>query len=159
MRLLTLCFTLFQTLRRPAGQGVAGYYEIRARSRTSRRGLDFKPSTVKAFNTEGMDIMKIEPGSRTRPILQDSAQRPTSNGDAKDAVGTVQERNDTDGQRSTVILSSMSALRASSGADIDTAKVESIKAALRDGSYTIDSGRIADGMLSTARDLLQTRKG
>jgi len=103
--------------------------------------------------------MKIEPGSRTRPILQDSAQRLTSNGDAKDAVGTVQERNDTDGQRSTVILSSMSALRASSGADIDTAKVESIKAALRDGSYTIDSGRIADSMLSTARDLLQTRKG
>lgn len=52
----------------------------------------------------------------------------------------------------------MSALRASSISDIDTAKVESIKAALRDGSYTIDSGRIADGMLSTARDLLQTRK-
>lgn len=103
--------------------------------------------------------MKIEPGSRTRPILQDSTQRTTSNGDAKDAVGTVQEHNDTDGQRSTVILSSMSTLRASSGSDIDTAKVESIKAALRDGSYTIDSGRIADGMLSTARDLLQSRKG
>lgn len=102
--------------------------------------------------------MKIEPGSRTSAILQDSPQRPASHGDAKDAAGAVQEGNDTDGQRSTVILSSMSAVRASSGSDIDTAKVESIKAALRDGSYKIDSGRIADGMLSTARDLLQTRK-
>ncbi len=102
--------------------------------------------------------MKIEPGSRTSAIRQGDAQRRTSNGDAKDAVDTVAARNDTDGQRATVILSSMSALRASSISDIDTAKVESIKAALRDGSYTIDSGRIADGMLSTARDLLQTRK-
>ena len=48
-------------------------------------------------------------------------------------------------------------LRASNASDIDTAKVESIKAAIRDGSLKIDSGKIADGMLSTARDLLQTR--
>jgi negative regulator of flagellin synthesis FlgM len=33
--------------------------------------------------------------------------------------------------------------------------VESIKQALRDGTYKIDSGKIADGMLDTARELLQ----
>jgi negative regulator of flagellin synthesis FlgM len=32
-----------------------------------------------------------------------------------------------------------------------------MKAALRDGSYSIDSGKIADGLLGNARDLLQTK--
>ncbi|MDR5740248.1 flagellar biosynthesis anti-sigma factor FlgM [Caballeronia sp. LZ016] len=30
-----------------------------------------------------------------------------------------------------------------------------MRAALRDGSYSIDSGSIADGMLGTARELMQ----
>ena len=48
-----------------------------------------------------------------------------------------------------------SALRASTATDIDIDKVASIKAALRDGSYNIDSSNIADGMLGMARDLLR----
>ncbi|WP_248323688.1 flagellar biosynthesis anti-sigma factor FlgM [Caballeronia sp. Sq4a] len=55
---------------------------------------------------------------------------------------------------STISLSSTAAL-ASHSSDIDTAKVEAIKAALKDGSYKIDSAAIADGMLGTARDLLR----
>jgi len=47
-------------------------------------------------------------------------------------------------------------LRTSGSSDIDTAKVASIKAALNDGSYKVDSGKIADGMLSSARELIQT---
>jgi len=47
------------------------------------------------------------------------------------------------------------ALRESSATDIDIDKVASIKAALRDGSYSIDSSNIADGMLGVARDLLR----
>jgi negative regulator of flagellin synthesis FlgM len=50
----------------------------------------------------------------------------------------------------------MSALRSFSDPDIDTAKVESIKAELRQGTYKIDSGKIADGALNAARELLQT---
>ncbi|KAK42335.1 flagellar biosynthesis anti-sigma factor FlgM [Caballeronia jiangsuensis] len=38
--------------------------------------------------------------------------------------------------------------------DIDTDKVAAIKDALRDGSYSIDWGSIADGMLGMARELL-----
>jgi negative regulator of flagellin synthesis FlgM len=34
--------------------------------------------------------------------------------------------------------------------------VESIKAAMRDGSLTMDSSKIADGLLGTVRDLLKT---
>ncbi|WP_114815263.1 flagellar biosynthesis anti-sigma factor FlgM [Paraburkholderia kururiensis] len=62
-----------------------------------------------------------------------------------------------------VSLSALSAqlrgLAASGAADIDTAHVESIKQALRDGSLSIDTGKIADAVLETARSLLQTRAG
>jgi flagellar biosynthesis anti-sigma factor FlgM len=46
---------------------------------------------------------------------------------------------------------------ASGSADIDTAHVESIKQAIKDGTLQIDSGKIADGVLSTARELLQNK--
>jgi negative regulator of flagellin synthesis FlgM len=49
----------------------------------------------------------------------------------------------------------LQALGASSPADIDTAHVESIKQAIRDGSLKIDASKIADGVLETARSLLQ----
>jgi negative regulator of flagellin synthesis FlgM len=48
-------------------------------------------------------------------------------------------------------------LAASGSADIDTAHVESIKQAIKNGSLTIDSSKIADGVLNTARDLLQSK--
>ena len=105
-----------------------------------------------------MDIVKIESNSNTTLAgLQDNLQR-ASQGDAKGAASTVQQSGASPAQNSTVSLSSLSSdLRASNGSDIDTAKVESIKAAIRDGSLTMDPSKIADGILSTARDLLQTR--
>jgi len=48
-------------------------------------------------------------------------------------------------------------LAASGSADIDMAHVESIKQAIKDGTLQIDSGKIADGVLQTARDLLQNQ--
>ncbi|BAO87718.1 anti-sigma-28 factor, FlgM [Caballeronia cordobensis] len=105
-----------------------------------------------------MDIVKIESNSNTSlASLQDTLQRASQN-DAKGAAGNVQQSDANPAQNSTVSLSSLSSdLRASNGSDIDTAKVESIKAAIRDGSLKIDTSKIADGILSTARDLLQTR--
>ncbi|WP_167389187.1 flagellar biosynthesis anti-sigma factor FlgM [Caballeronia ptereochthonis] len=102
--------------------------------------------------------MKIESNSNTTLAgLQEGLQRASQN-DAKGAASTVQQPSASTAQNSTVSLSSLSSdLRASNGSDIDTAKVESIKAAIRDGSLTMDPGKIADGILSTARDLLQTR--
>ncbi|MFM0051545.1 flagellar biosynthesis anti-sigma factor FlgM [Caballeronia grimmiae] len=58
-----------------------------------------------------------------------------------------------------VTISSTSALRTSSATDIDADKVAAIKAALRNGTYSINSGSIADGMLGSARDLLQKTAG
>jgi negative regulator of flagellin synthesis FlgM len=101
--------------------------------------------------------MKIEPSNSTLATLVNGAQRATSSGDAKEAVGGVQPVSAAGAQSSTVNLSSVSALHTPSGSDIDTAQVESIKAALRDGTYQIDSSKIADAMLSSARELLQTK--
>jgi negative regulator of flagellin synthesis FlgM len=105
-----------------------------------------------------MDIVKIESKSNTTLAgLQDGAQR-ASQGDAKTAATNAQTSGVTAGKTSTVSLSPLSSdLRASNNSDIDTAKVESIKAAIRDGSLKMDTSKIADGILSTARDLLQTR--
>jgi negative regulator of flagellin synthesis FlgM len=100
--------------------------------------------------------MKIESSNSQFTAPDTGAQRGTGNTDAKGATASVRPADATDVQNSTVTLSSISALRPSSDSDIDTAKVESIKAALRDGSYKIDAGNIADGMLSTASELLQT---
>ncbi|WP_144147435.1 flagellar biosynthesis anti-sigma factor FlgM [Paraburkholderia sp. BCC1884] len=100
--------------------------------------------------------MKIESSNYPLAAPQNGARGAANNSDAEGAVESVPRASAVDAQNSTVNLSSMSALRTPSESDIDTAKVESIKAALRDGSYKIDSGKIADGMLSTARDLLQS---
>ncbi|KML54367.1 flagellar biosynthesis anti-sigma factor FlgM [Burkholderia cepacia] len=47
---------------------------------------------------------------------------------------------------------------ASGGADIDTGLVQSIKDALNNGTLTIDANKIADGVLNTARELLQQQR-
>lgn len=53
------------------------------------------------------------------------------------------------------LSSQLRSLAASGEADIDVAHVESIKQAIADGTLTMDPGKIADGILATARDLLK----
>ncbi|MDR5828203.1 flagellar biosynthesis anti-sigma factor FlgM [Caballeronia sp. LP006] len=98
--------------------------------------------------------MKIE-SNNTPAALQSDTFRVASKRDVQ-ATGGVQQTSATNATSSKVTLSSLSSMQVTGGADIDTAKVESIKAALRDGTYKIDSGKIASGMLSTAGDLLKT---
>ncbi|WP_158937559.1 flagellar biosynthesis anti-sigma factor FlgM [Burkholderia sp. S171] len=102
--------------------------------------------------------MKID-SSNTSQIaaLQEAAQQRAAQTDAQTTSTTGGTTSSTGGSNSTVSLSALSTdLRTSGSADIDTAKVASIKAALNDGSYKVDSGKIADGMLSSARELMQT---
>lgn len=67
------------------------------------------------------------------------------------------------GGDASVSLSSLSShlrsLAASGAADIDVSHVESIKNAIRNGTLQIDTGKIADGVLATARSLLQPPSG
>ncbi|MDR5785022.1 MULTISPECIES: flagellar biosynthesis anti-sigma factor FlgM [unclassified Caballeronia] len=98
--------------------------------------------------------MKIQP-STTADTSREFAVRRLTNTNADYAAGSVQQPEAVAADSSAVILSSSSVLRPSSAMDIDTDKVAAIKAALHDGSYSINSGSIADGMLGMARDLLQ----
>lgn len=47
---------------------------------------------------------------------------------------------------------------ASGNGDIDAGLVQSIKDALNNGTLTIDANKIADGVLNTARELLQQQR-
>lgn len=66
------------------------------------------------------------------------------------------------GGDTTVNLSGLSgqlrSASASGNADIDTGLVQSIKEALNNGTLTIDANKIADGVLNTARELLQQQR-
>ncbi|SUA91164.1 Anti-sigma-28 factor [Pandoraea pulmonicola] len=49
------------------------------------------------------------------------------------------------------------ALAQTGSADVDVAKVAAIKQAISEGRLTIDTNKIADGLIATARDLLTTQ--
>lgn len=53
------------------------------------------------------------------------------------------------------LSSTLRSLAASGSADIDTAQVDAIRDAIKSGTLSIDTGKIADGILQTARDLLK----
>ncbi|HQN64435.1 MAG TPA: flagellar biosynthesis anti-sigma factor FlgM [Methylophilus sp.] len=40
----------------------------------------------------------------------------------------------------------------------DAGKVEAIKSAIANGQFKVDSGKVADGLISTVKDLLSTQK-
>ena len=98
--------------------------------------------------------MKIQT-TITADTSRELAVRRTTNASADYAASTAQQTEAVAPDSSAVTLSSTSMFRPSSEMDIDIDKVAAIKAALRDGSYSIDSGSIADGMLGTARELMQ----
>ena len=99
--------------------------------------------------------MKIN-SSNVPAALQTNEMRVAAKSKVQSA-GAVQQASAADATSSTVSLSSSSNLSAMGASDIDTSKVESIKAALRDGTYRIDSGNIAGGMLSSASELIKTQ--
>lgn len=57
------------------------------------------------------------------------------------------------------LSSTLRSLAASGSADIDMAHVQSIKDAIKNGTLQIDSGKIADGVIQTARDLMKPSSG
>jgi len=108
---------------------------------------------VKIDTSNTSQIAALQEAAQQRAAQADAQATSTTGG----TTGTTGTTSSTGGSNSTVSLSALSTdLRTSGSSDIDTAKVASIKAALNDGSYKVDSGKIADGMLSSARELMQT---
>jgi len=97
------------------------------------------------------------------------------NDSIKKPVGLTTEKSETKTSKSSgsvaapsapgdsVTLSNMSSqLKAleesvSSGDVYDAKKVEAIKTAIRDGHFKVDSDKVADGLISTVKDLLNKK--
>lgn len=110
--------------------------------------------------------MKIDstPTTRVAPAQDGVARSQQGASAAADSAaatsaGTAGASSSADTTEAHVSLSSLSShlrsLAASGSADIDTAQVESIKSAIRNGTLQIDTGKIADGVIATARSLLK----
>lgn len=117
--------------------------------------------------------MKVDARTSNNPsALQDSLAR-AQQGNAATAASTASTASstasssaptaDSSGDSGNVSLSGLSSslrsLAASGSADIDVNQVEAIKAAISNGTLQIDPGKIADGVLETARSLLQAPSG
>ena len=108
--------------------------------------------------------MKVDSTTNSRPSALKGGARPTQQGGAtpasagasgapaQSAGGTASDAN----VSLSGLSSSLRSLAATGDADIDVTQVESIKQAIKDGTLTIDTSKIADGVLETARSLLQT---
>ena len=51
------------------------------------------------------------------------------------------------------------AAQVSSASVFDANKVEEIKAAIASGTFQVDAEKVAEGLIDTVRDLIQSRKG
>ncbi|MFJ2995064.1 flagellar biosynthesis anti-sigma factor FlgM [Pandoraea sp. NPDC087047] len=112
--------------------------------------------------------MKIEPpanplaGIGAGKATTDRTTTGTVNAEGGAASVTSTSGAGSDASVSTSTLSSemralQEALAKTGTADIDVAKVASIKAAIANGQLAIDTSKIADGLIATARDLLSTQ--
>ena len=95
-------------------------------------------------------------GAATQDGVARSQQGAPAAADASASAGASSSADTTEAHVSLSSLSSqLRSLAASGSADVDTAQVESIKSAIRNGTLQIDAGKIADGVIATARSLLK----
>jgi len=117
---------------------------------------------VKVDSTSPSRVRSASDGV-ARPQQGASAGAAAGAGNAASASAGASADAPASGGDATVSLSSLSSqmrtLAASGSADIDTAHVASIKAAISNGTLQIDAGKIADGVLETARSLLKPSSG
>lgn len=107
-----------------------------------------------------MKIATPNPNTRAPAATGNGTARPQQDAPAPAALPASAAG--ASGGDATVNLSGLSGqlrtLSASGGTDIDTGLVQSIKDALSNGTLTIDASKIADGVLNTARELLQQQR-
>ncbi|TDU22789.1 FlgM family anti-sigma-28 factor [Chromohalobacter marismortui] len=88
-------------------------------------------------------ISNLHPPSQTTQSEQSDAAQRTRRGDDTAQAGTP---------ASITTLSQSN--EADTSQDIDTARVDEIRQAITDGQLELDTGKIADGLIDSVRDLL-----
>lgn len=92
------------------------------------------------------DSVRLD-GGVTRPAGQAAAKTP--------AAATASTLTANPSTASAPTLSSTNANSAAHEPTFDAARVENIKAAIRDGRFQVDSGMVADKLLSSVHELLR----
>lgn len=99
--------------------------------------------------------MKVEGTSRTTPLTSVStgqvAARPRPS-----AAGTSGKDNVNISEQSSQLQALESSMR--DAPEVDSSKIEAIKQAISDGSFSISSGRVAEKMMASTRELIAQRK-
>ena len=96
--------------------------------------------------------MKVDSSLKPVGTSSTSASRATA--------GKAGARTEGSGTGTEVRISSASAQMAgaSSGAPVDGARIAEIKLAISEGRFKVDANAVADGLLETARDLIQSQR-
>lgn len=93
---------------------------------------------------------------RTQPVKPSSTVQPRDTSDVAQPKARATESKTTQNAGTQVVLSgAQSQLTKASSQDINTARVEELKTAIRNGELKMDSGKIADALIQEAKDSLQ----
>jgi negative regulator of flagellin synthesis FlgM len=95
-------------------------------------------------------------GTVDKPVLDKSSNSKNSEKTAG-ASGNASSDNVTLSAASVQLQSLEAGL--ANGEVFDTNKVEEIKAAIARGDFSVDTAKVADGLLQTVKDLIQPNKG
>lgn len=96
--------------------------------------------------------MKINDTSLQGPVPRPGGVTRTSQSGKADSIQTGSKASSVELSSTARHLASL----ASSEHDVNTVKVNEIRAALADGTLRIDAERIADGLIESARELLRS---
>ncbi|WP_338502413.1 flagellar biosynthesis anti-sigma factor FlgM [Erwinia aphidicola] len=93
---------------------------------------------------------------RTQPLNPASTVQQRDTNDVAQPKARAAESKTTEPAGTQVVLSgAQSQLTKASSQDINTARVEELKTAIRNGELKMDSGKIADALIQEAKDSLQ----
>ena len=100
--------------------------------------------------------MKIPDSMKTAPTVGVSGQTQVRSGKSSESVPVRSSAPDS--VRISPQLQALSGQLAETGV-FDSKKVAEIKAAIASGKFQVNAEKIADGLMDTVKNLIQTRKG